>query len=242
MLHNASIDKARLAALLGYVQACEQRLLADLPPAERSAPGSAQRWSAHALLAHNTDFRREQVVRLRAAAAGVEPPAFPQVDHTDPEAYRLCSERPWPVVRAEAATVVADMVVALDALDDALLVDPSRLPWLGGRQLWAQVLVRGAWHPLGHVADHLVAGGRSAEAVAVLEGVVRAARALAIPDTPGGVSLAVYTLAAVHAVAAALELLRSAVAGDPSLAGRAAGEPDFASLRTDPEFPVPAAV
>jgi hypothetical protein len=85
---------------------------------------------------------------------------------------------------------------------------------------------------------------RADQAAVTMEGVIRTARALGIPVAPGGVAMAVYTLAAVHAVggdrALALALLRDAIAGDPLLVPKAAREPDFDSLRTDPGFPVPA--
>jgi hypothetical protein len=233
--------KARLSAILGYAQACEQTLLADLPAAERDAPGSPERWSAHALLAHNADFRREQVLRLRAVAASADPPDFPQVDHRDPAVYARCAARPGEAVQAELATVVPDLVAALDAVGDDQLGDPSLFPWTGGRQLWAQVLVRGVWHPIGHLADYLVDHGRPEQSFAAIDGVVRVARALRLPARPGGVALGVYVSAAVRARAGerepALGLLRAALADDPALAEKAARDGDFDELRRSPGFP-----
>jgi hypothetical protein len=196
-----SVSSGGLSALLGYVYACEQTLLAEqLPVAERSDVGSPQRWNARAILAHNADFRREQVIRLRHVADGTEPPGFPRLDHRDPEVYRGYLDRGW------------------------------------------QILVRGAWHPIGHVSDYLVAHDRAEQAADTVEGVLRAARALQIPAAPGGTAMAVYVLACVRAQAgdrdAALTLLRAALADDPALAANAARDPDLAALRSDPDFPV----
>jgi len=231
---------SRLSALLGCAHACEQALLAGLPAAQRDADGDPEHWSARAVLAHNSDFRREQIVRLRAAAAGIEPPAFGQVDHRDPAIYLACRERPWPAVRAAVDADLSDTVAALDAAAGHL-ADSARLPWMRGRPLWAQVLVRGVWHPLGHLATCLVQAGRPDQAAAAVEAVVGAARALGFPAAPGGVAFGVYTLAAVRALsgerAEAVRLLRDALADDPALAANAARDPDFDAVRGDPAFP-----
>jgi len=235
-----ALSTTRLSALLGCVHACERALLAGLPDPELDA-GDPLHWSPRAVLAHNSDFRREQVTRLRAAAGGFEPPTFGQVDHRDPDVYRACHERPWPAILAAVDQDLADMIAALDAVAAADLADSTRLPWMHGRPLWAQVLVRGVWHPLGHLATCLVEAGRPDQAAAAVEAIIGAARALAIPAAPGGVAFGVYTLAAVRALAGeraeALRLLRAALADDPALAANAARDPDFDGLRGDPAFP-----
>ena len=66
---------------------------------------------------------------------------------------------------------------------------------------------------------------------------------LDIPAAPGGVAMAVYVLAGVHAVTGdvdrSLDLLGCAVADDPLLKDNAARDADFAALRDDPRFPWP---
>jgi hypothetical protein len=231
----------KLAALLGYVQGCERALLFDpQQPLVSQSGGNPSRWSAPALMAHNADFRREQLERLRAVAAGVEPPEFPAVNHADPAMLACLEGRHREEIGSDLETITPALVEALTALDDEILTDGSRFPWMRGRALWAQILVRGAWHPLGHLTPYLVAEGRAGDALSLVRGVIGTAEALGVPAAPGGVAMAVYVLAATHALAGdreeALARLARVLAADPALARNATRDPDFDLLRDDPEF------
>ena len=54
--------RAAVTGLIGLAAAAEQELLAEPQP----AAGSAEQWAAAPVVAHNTEFRRQQVQRLRA--------------------------------------------------------------------------------------------------------------------------------------------------------------------------------
>jgi len=56
--------RAAVTGLIGVAAAAEQVLLAESASAAMS--GSPQRWAAQPVVAHNTEFRRQQVQRLRA--------------------------------------------------------------------------------------------------------------------------------------------------------------------------------
>jgi hypothetical protein len=66
-------------------------LLAAAPARE---PGDPACWAALPVIAHNTEFKRQQVQRLRAVRLGRVPPEFPEVDHAAAETYRGYAARP----------------------------------------------------------------------------------------------------------------------------------------------------
>ena len=76
--------RAAVTGLIGLAATAEQELLADPRP---GAGGSAEHWAAAPLVAHNTDFRRQQVQRLRAIRSGQAPPEFAEVDHASAALY-----------------------------------------------------------------------------------------------------------------------------------------------------------
>jgi hypothetical protein len=170
----------------------------------------------------------------------VEPPEFSAVDHADPALLASLEARPREEIGSDLETITPALVEALTALDDEILTDGGRFPWMHSRALWAQILVRGAWHALGHLTPYLVAKGRAGDALSLVRGVIGTAEALGVPAAPGGVAMGVYILAATHALAGdreeALARLARALAADPALARNATRDPDFDPLRDDPEF------
>jgi hypothetical protein len=84
--------------------------------------------------------------------------------------------------------------------------------------LWAQILVRGFWHPSAHLHQHLAERGHFERVVELQRRFYDRATEAGIPDVPGGRPFAVYNLACAHALAGqdgpALERLR----GNPRFA------------------------
>jgi hypothetical protein len=56
-------------------------------------PVSADSWAALRLVAHNTEFKRQQVIRLRAIRARKTPTALAEVDHRSHETYQRHARR-----------------------------------------------------------------------------------------------------------------------------------------------------
>ena len=205
-------------------------LLAASPAAEQ---GNPRCWAAVPLVAHNTEFKRQQVVRLHAILLGQVPPEFAEVDHASAELYRGYAAQLPGTVAEESNRVTGELIGGLTAVGADDLRDPSRNPWLKGRQLWLQIIVRGFWHPAGHLGDYYLAHGQSGRAVALAAHGVATAGYLGAPDPARG--MAGYNLCCAlaranlpdHAAAA----LREATTRNPDLRAKASRDPDLAILR-----------
>jgi hypothetical protein len=225
----ASLRRA-VAGLISLAAAEEQRLAAAADPAEAGGPRC---WAALPVIAHNTAFRRQQVSRLRAIRARRTPPEFADVDHESAALYAELSAQPLDAVAAESWTAAGDLLAELRSACDEDLLDPSRNPWLRGRQLWLQIIVRGFWHPAGHLGAYCAGHGRHDEAVALAAHAVAAAEYLSAPDAALGMTR--YNLACAQAGAGALDAaaaaVNAAVALNPDLRANAARDSDLAALR-----------
>jgi hypothetical protein len=165
--------------------------------------GDAQHWAPAPTVAHNTQFKREQVARLEAVLRRETPPEF--------------------------------AAVALLHLHDDDLIDPSRHEWLRGRPLWLQVIVRGFWHPLGHVGDWYVANGMTERGVALRRDAVTFAEYLHAPAESQG--MAWFSLACTYATLGTTEeavlALERAATLNRDLRARVATEPELEAVRED---------
>lgn len=222
--------RTALVGLLCLAASEEAVLLAGLDPdADRGDP---ENWAARPTIVHNSDFRAEQVQRLIAVRQGRTPPDFPRVEHTSPELYTGYEQRAESAGEESRITNAA-LFDELQGASDQDLLDPSRHPWLRGRQLWLQVAVRGFWHPLGHIGDYYLRHGRPARALALHAHAVATATYLSAP--PAALGMAHYSLACAEAVtnrtAAAHASLATAVALNADLRDQASREPDLEPLR-----------
>jgi hypothetical protein len=222
--------RAAVAGLLGFAAAREQVLLAQAPPAEA---GTAARWAAVALLAHNTEFRRQQVRRLDAIRRGDVPPEFGEIDHASAATYGAYASQAAAEVAAASWQSAGDLLAGLAATADADLLDPARNPWLRGRQLWLQVIVRGFWHPLGHLGEYYLAHGQAGRAVSLAADAVATAASMDAPAMARG--MAGYNLACAQAGAGqpdeAVAILTEAIMLNPDVRANAARDPDLTGLR-----------
>jgi hypothetical protein len=221
-----------IAGLIGFAATEEEMLLASVG-SDLQEPGDERRWAAVPTVAHNTEFKAQQAERLSAVLVGGTPPAFADIDHASAPVYTACAARPADAVTASSRQVTAMLLDEVRALTDEDLLDPARHPWLNGRTLWLQVIVRGFWHPTGHVADYYLRHGRPGRAVALQQHAVATARYLNAPDQ--AIGMAAYSLACAQAQAGltdeASRALAEAITLNPDVRANAARDPDLAQLR-----------
>jgi hypothetical protein len=227
--------RAAITGLLGLAATQEQALLSAVSADElcQAAQGSPQRWAALPLVAHNTEFRRQQVQRLQAIRRAAEPPEFAEVDHESAELYRELAGLPAATVSRDSWTVAGELIEELRSASTDHLTDPARNPWLRGRQLWLQIVVRGFWHPAGHLGDYYLDHGELEKAVGLAAHAAATADYLGAPGPARG--MARYNLACAQARAGELTdagaTLADAVALNPDLRANAARDRDLAPLR-----------
>ena len=224
--------RAVVTGLIAFA-AAEEELLLAAARSEVADSGTERRWAAAPTIAHNTEFKAQQRERITAVLAGCAPPAFGEIDHRSSAVYRGYAARSGVVLMGESRRVTASLIDGVAALADDDLVDPSRHPWLNGRPLWLQIVVRGFWHPAGHVADYYLGHGEQARAVALQQHMLAATRYLDAPTSVAG--MAAYSLACAQAVAGSTEdaarTLTEALALNPDVRANADRDPDLESLR-----------
>ena len=222
--------RAAVAGLLSFAAAEEQALLAATAEGEGGSPDN---WAAAPLVAHNNQFKTEQAERIRALRSGHLPPTFAEVDHASAEVYRGYAAQPPADVLRECRLISAELIDGTWALGDEDLLDPARHPWLNGRLLWLQIIVRGFWHPTGHLGDYYLGHGRPDRAVALQEHALATARYLGAPAPAAG--MAGYSLACALARAGrpdeAAPVLAEAIEANPDLRVNAGRDPDLAAVR-----------
>jgi hypothetical protein len=225
--------RSAIAGLIGFAAAQEQVLLMASATAPSAEPGTAQQWAAAPVVAHNTEFKAQQTTRLRAIAEGWEPPAFAEIDHASDEVYLSYAAQPAEQVAADSNRVSGELIAGLALVGSADLLDPSRNPWLNGRPLWLQVVVRGFWHPSGHLADYYLAHGQPDRAVALAAHGLATSAYLGLPGQARG--MAAYNLACALAKAGRLDEAAASVVDtvslNPGLRAKIGTEPDLAALR-----------
>jgi hypothetical protein len=222
--------RAAVAGLLSFAAAEEQALLLAAPLGET---GSPDRWAAVPLVAHNNQFKTQQAERLMALRTGHIPPAFAEVDHASSEVYQGYCAAASGDVFLECRRVSAELIDGTWALADEDLLEPARHPWLNGRLLWLQIIVRGFWHPTGHLGEYYLSHGQPERAVALAGHGLATARYLGAPAQAAGMagySLA-CALARVGRPSEAAEVLAEAIGANPDLRVNAGSDPDLAGLR-----------
>jgi hypothetical protein len=221
-----------VAGLIAFAAAEEEMLLASAA-SNIADPGDERRWAAVPTVAHNTEFKTQQAERITAVLTGCAPPTFGEIDHRSPAVYGRYAAWAAVAVPGESRQVTASLIDGVAALGDDDLVDPTRHPWLNGRPLWLQIVVRGFWHPTGHVADYYLGHGQQARAVALQEHTLTTTRYLGAPDQVAG--MAAYSLACAQAVAGSTEdaarTLAEAIALNADVRANADRDPDLEPLR-----------
>lgn len=235
--------RAAITAMLRLIAGAEEGALLGLTPTEREQTGSAQAWSLSAAVAHNTEFKRQQVVRLRAVQSRESPPEFVEIDHGSDTVYAGFATLSGEAVLQDSRATTAALIDSLWAVEYEDLTQPERLPWLRGRPLWLQVVVRGFWHPGGHLSECLMRRNQGESALRLHRAGVALAEAVDLPPSARG--MAQYSLACAQALSgdlsASLTSIGRAVAQNPDLAVNARRDPDLASARALTAWPLPAA-
>jgi hypothetical protein len=225
--------RSSLAGLLSFAAAEEQILLATAARSPDYDQGSPDRWAAVPVVAHNNQFKSQQAERIRSLLAGQVPAAYGEIDHSSAEVYQGYLTPSPADVLAECRRISAELIDGSWTVPDEDLLDPARNSWLNGRMLWLQIVVRGFWHPTGHLGDYYLAHGQPGRAVALQAHGLAMARYLGAPAPVAG--MAGYSLACAQAQAGqpdqAARTLAEAIEANPDLRAHASRDPGLRILR-----------
>jgi len=136
------MDKSELLNELQKEYGQWKALLDQIGLERMDQPGVTGHWSIKDIVAHLTGWRRRTVARLQAAQRSEPepPPPWPVHLQTDDEInawiYESNYERPVREVLEESHQVFQQLLAAIEALPDVVLMDPhAYLPWLEGNPL-----------------------------------------------------------------------------------------------------------
>ncbi|NLX10748.1 MAG: ClbS/DfsB family four-helix bundle protein [Chloroflexi bacterium] len=226
-----------LLALLARGRANERAFYDDLSAEERAAGGTFENWSPKDLLAHIMAWQKRTLDRILDPGSV---PAAPgdDTEHQNVNFYETYRDWSWDDVLAESDRVYEELVSWIQSAPEDALTNSQYFDWLDGQPLWRRIAGDGFSHPLVHLAETYVRRGRADRASQMYEQSVQVANAL--DDSPEWRSIAIYNLACYYAIAGqkekAVERLRQALELNPGLTEWSKEDPDFASIRQEPDY------
>ncbi len=129
----------------------------DLSSDEMLQPGAVGYWSVKDVLSHITAWESELVtalVRVEQKKRG-KPNiiTIDDIDEWNEQQYHANASRRLEMVISDFQGVGKHLVAALEALDDKILDDNRRFPWLEGETLAYLIYENAIWHENEHADD-----------------------------------------------------------------------------------------
>ena len=238
---NDSPMKPGILELLHFASQEEQELIATLSEAERSAVGTAERWSAKDILVNIMLWKELQTQKLAMAVRGQTPPEWRDgalIDSINNQAREKYCDVPFQDVQREAGRVFVAFIAQVESMSEEELSDPERYEWADGGALWHETLGNGLWHPFSQMVALSMQRGDRETAAQLQEKLLAAARKANLP--PDTVGVVLYNQACFYATHGgpekALELLPEALRLRPTLVEWSKHDSDLDGLRADPRF------
>ncbi len=128
-----------------------------LSPDAMLRPGVVGLWSVKDILAHLTVWESELVTALSRLDKPRQAPEIVNIEDIDEwneEQYRANARRPLDAVMQDFNGVHKHLLKAVEDLDDKVLEDPRKFPWMEGEPLWHLIAENGYWHEQEH-ADQI---------------------------------------------------------------------------------------
>jgi len=216
----------------------EQAFIDSLTDEESLAAGTQEHWSAKDVVAHVAGWKEIMSQKGAAAVRGETPPDIEDIDAKNAELYASQAQKPWSQLQEESKAATAGLVEGTQALSEEDLTNPRRFDWQAGRPLYRAIQSDGFSHPISHFAQYYAEHGKGELATHMQEEVARQLATLdPAADWQGIVH---YNLACTYALNnqrdKALSGLRMALNLNPGLKEWSSQDPDFAALRSDPEY------
>jgi uncharacterized damage-inducible protein DinB len=151
------MPKANIIADLRAARARLLQALEGLTDEHMLQVGAVGIWSIKDVLAHLVAWEAELVTALsRLEQHKRQPPRIVEIDDIDDwndEQYHTNVARSLDVVLDDFHGVHKHLIAALESLDDRILDDNRRWPWMEGEPLSYLVFENAIWHEDEHAAD-----------------------------------------------------------------------------------------
>jgi uncharacterized damage-inducible protein DinB len=119
-------------------------------------PGVAGIWSVKDILAHLTAWQSELITALSQLDAPRRVPGIAKIEDIDDwneEQYRVNARRSLQAVREDFNGVHKHLLKTIETLDDKVLEDAQKFPWMEGEPLWYLIAENAYWHEQEHAED-----------------------------------------------------------------------------------------
>jgi tetratricopeptide (TPR) repeat protein len=230
--------KTKLLDLLERAYQEEQAFVEKLSDEERTAIGTLEQWSAKDMMAHNATWKERMAQSLAAAARDEPLPAVDDINQVNAKIFEEHRDDSWTDVLGQSERAYRLLVERIQATRNEDLLDTDVLPWQNGRPLWRPLVGNGYSHPISHLAQYYTDRGDTSYAIQIQEEVADSLAQL--DDSPAWQGVVRYNLACQYALAGqkdrAITRLREALRLNPDLTEWSKQDPDFTSIREDPDY------
>jgi hypothetical protein len=149
-------------AILDHIRAAHDKLLAaldGLKDDEMLRPGVVGLWSVKDVLAHVTVWQSELITALSRLGASKQIPNIVQIEDIDEwnmEQYRTNAPRGLDLILEDFHGVHKHLLKTVEGMDEKMLTNARRYPWMEGEPLSYLIAENGFWHEAEH-AEQIVA-------------------------------------------------------------------------------------
>ena len=224
--------------MLVQVGDIEGDLFSSLTPEEQSALGTYEDWSIKDQVAHCAAWMDRLARNISVTLEGIKPTRSEDIDRENEEIFYEYNRRSWEEVLAYSRQAKDALVEIVQNISDEDLFVSELLPWQGGRELWKVILGTGYTHPLTHYSQVHMKLGHLKQALNIQEQMSQ--KLMELDENPSWRGVALYNLACFYALSGeknkAITGLKEALRLNPALTDWSKQDPDFNSIRDDPDF------
>ena len=149
--------KPVLLDLLQQAQISQNSFFQQLPPAELTAIGTPECWSAKDHVAHMTFWRQRLVLRLQAIIQQAPQPAFEDFEQLNPAIFEEYRYHSWSTLLSESDQAYAELVSLVSHLTEEDLTAFHRFDWNdNGMPLYTVFMGSCYEHTQIHLAQYLL--------------------------------------------------------------------------------------
>ena len=229
--------KKELAELLQKGHQVEKEFIAALSDEERNKAGTFENWSAKDSIAHNAYWRKHHAEDVLAVLAG-KTPTQSDDDRINDEVYSQYKDQPWEEIDTLVDASLKYMGDAIASISEADLQRADFYPWEQDRSLWREIVGNIYTHPVIHLSEWHIKGGKPARAAELYQEMTR--QLIGLDDSSDWQGTIRYNNACSFSLLGeqetAINELREALKLNPGLTEWSRQDPDFEPIRAEAAY------